>query len=62
LTDWDRRAFNAVEVRLGLLVELFAALLVEVVSAFDQDGALIRLRLTLVELVAGRRVDGAAAE
>lgn len=35
------RSFNAVEVRLILLVELLAALLFEVVSALDENRALI---------------------
>ena len=47
----DRRAFHAVEVRLILFVELLARFFVEVVAALNEDGALIRFRLTLVELV-----------
>ena len=55
LSGCHRRAL-AVEVRLGALVELLAALLfVEVVSALDEDGALIRLGLPLVELMARSR-------
>src|ERR1035437_9445957 len=53
LSGWSRSAFDAVEVRLVLLVDLLAAFLVEVVSAFDQNGALVRFRLTLVEFMAG---------
>ena len=41
LTHWDRRAFNAVEVGLVLLIKLFTSLLLEVVSAFDENGALV---------------------
>jgi hypothetical protein len=52
LSGRDGRTFDAVEVRLGLLVELLASLPVEVVSALDEDGALVGIRLTLVELVA----------
>ena len=40
--DSDRSAFDAVEVRLVLLVELLALpLFLEVVAAFNEDGALI---------------------
>jgi hypothetical protein len=53
LTDQDWRAFYAVEVRLCLLIEFLATLLLEVISAFDKNRALVRFRLTLVELVAG---------
>ncbi len=41
-TGNDRSAFDAVEVRLVLLVKLLASIfLVEVVSAFNEDGALV---------------------
>ena len=36
-----RRAIHAVEVGLGLLVELLALFLVKIVAAFDENGALI---------------------
>src|ERR1035441_7628147 len=52
-SDRNRCAFHAVEVRLVFLVYLFAILLVKVISAFDQDSALVRFGLTLVELMAG---------
>jgi hypothetical protein len=38
---WNWRTIDAVEVRLALLVKLLATHLFKVVSAFDQDGALV---------------------
>jgi hypothetical protein len=52
LAGHDRRSVNTVEVRLALLVELLATLLLKVVSAFDEDCALVRLRLPFIELIA----------
>jgi hypothetical protein len=45
------RTFSAVEVRLGLLVEFLTAFLVEVISAFNEDCALVGFRLALVEFI-----------
>ena len=45
--------FHAVEVGLVLLIELHCAVTLEFVAALDQNGALIRARLTFVEFVAG---------
>jgi hypothetical protein len=50
--DCNRRAIDAIEVRLILLVELDRTFSVENVAALDEDGALIRTRLAFVELVA----------
>jgi hypothetical protein len=47
-----RDAISPVEVRLVLFVELLGLVFVEVLSAFNQDRALIRPRLTLFEFTA----------
>src|ERR1700761_9102214 len=47
-------SIHGVEVRLILLVELLHVSFVEVISAFDQDRALIGSGLTLVKFVARR--------
>src|SRR5579871_2354054 len=46
-----RRAFGTVEVRLVVLVDLLRLILVEVLAALDQDRALVRPRLLIVEFV-----------
>lgn len=52
---YHRGSIHTVEVWLVRLVDLdTAAILFEVVSALDQDRALIRARLALVELIARR--------
>src|ERR1700751_1829029 len=51
-TSLDRYALYSVEVRLVLFVDLLPFFLIEVVSAFNQDCALIGARLTLVEVIA----------
>ena len=54
----SRRAIGAVEVRLVLLVDLFAFFFIEVVAAFDQNRALVGARLAFVELMAWAREAG----
>ena len=59
LSYWNRSAIDTVEVRLGFLIEFLAAFLVKIIATLNQNRALIRLRLTLIEFVAGPdRCDG----
>ena len=61
----DRRAFNAVKVGFGFLIELLGAVFVEIFSAFDKNRALVGGRLTLVKLVprpCGRRRRGGSLQ
>jgi hypothetical protein len=52
LAGGNGRAFHAVEVRLVFLVKLHCGTVsVEVITALNQNGALIRARLTFVEFV-----------
>ena len=52
LTHRNCCSLRAVEVRLVLLVDFLALFVVEFLSALDEDGALIGLRLPLVKLAA----------
>src|SRR5580658_9889330 len=51
LSHRHRRAFYAVKVRLGVLVELLSLFTLEVFPTLDQDGALIGGWLALVKLM-----------
>ena len=51
LRNWNWSAINAVEVRLGFLVEFLAAFLVKIIATLNKDCALIRLWLTLIKFV-----------